>query len=149
MSTPGFRRALATGRWESIEVHEYKPAGSAPFRGVSRQRLFSQPGLACEWRYFEVAAGGHTTLERHQHEHAVMILDGHGACLAGGQVRAVGPRDLVSIGALQWHQFRASEGEALGFLCLVNAARDRPQLPDTGQLEALREDPVVAAFIRL
>ena len=41
------------------------------------------------------------------------------------------------------------EGEALGFLCLVNAARDRPQLPDTGQLEALREDPVVAAFIRL
>jgi hypothetical protein len=32
-------------------------------------------------------------------------------------------RERVS--AMTWHQFRATEGEPLGFLCTVNANRDK------------------------
>ncbi|MCB1909656.1 MAG: cupin domain-containing protein [Rhodocyclaceae bacterium] len=148
MSGGLWRRASAPGRWEDVDVHAYKPSDPATFRDVSRQLLFAHPDLACEWRYFEVGPGGHTTLERHGHRHAVMILRGHGACLVGQQVRAVHSHDLVEIPAWAWHQFRAAAGSPLGFLCLVNAERDRPCLPTEDDLAGLRRDPRVAAFIR-
>ncbi len=149
MSKQPVRKSTAAGRWEAVPLHEYKPEGTAPFRDVTRQVLFSRPELACEWRYFEVGPGGHSTLERHDHVHAVMILRGRGACLVGGDVRAVAPHDLVEIAPHTWHQFRATEAEPLGFLCLVNAERDRPALPTAEDLQALRADPRVAAFIRV
>jgi len=149
MSHPVFRKARPTRRWEQVEVLEYKPEGSAPFRDISRQVLFCTEALACELRYFEIGPGGHSTLERHQHEHAVMILSGGGACLVGNQVRAVRVHDLIHIPAMSWHQFRASEGGHLGFLCMVNTTRDRPQLPSSEDLAELRRDPKIAAFIRL
>jgi hypothetical protein len=48
---------------------------------------------------------------------------------------------------MAWHQFRASRGEPMGFLCMVNAERDKPQLPTPEQLDRLRADPHVAAFL--
>ena len=74
----------------------YKQDGSAPFKDISRQVLFQEPGMGCELRYFEMDAGGYSTLERHEHAHAVMILRGHGHCLLGDEVRdgeAVRPGD--------------------------------------------------------
>jgi quercetin dioxygenase-like cupin family protein len=103
--------------------------------------------MAGELRYFEIAPGGHSTLERHVHLHAVMILRGEGKCLVGAEVRKVGPLDLVGIPAMSWHQFRAGSGEPLGFLCMVDRERDRPQLPDEAELAALRADPAIAAFL--
>jgi hypothetical protein len=35
----------------------------------------------------------------------------------------------------------------MGFLCMVNAERDRPQLPDEEDLRRLGSDPTVAAFL--
>ena len=58
-----------------------------------------------------------------------MILRGHGHCLLGDEVVTVKPFDLVTIPSWTWHQFRATQGEKLGFLCMVNQERDRPQLP--------------------
>jgi len=49
---------------------------------------------------------------------------------------------------LTWHQFRATAGEPLGFLCMVNAARDKPQLPSVDELAALQRDAKIAAFLR-
>jgi gentisate 1,2-dioxygenase len=77
----------------------------------------------------------------------VMILRGRGKCLLGDEVRDVGPFDLVTIPSWTWHQFRATEGEPLGFLCMVNAERDRPQLPTAEELAALRSDAIVARFL--
>lgn len=147
--TPRVRKALPGFRWEDVEVLAYKPVGSAPFRDITRQLLFRSDGLACELRYFEIAPGGHSTLERHEHEHAVLILRGRGAGLIGTEVRALGEHDLVAIPALTWHQFRASEGGPLGFLCMVNIERDRPQLPTESDLEVLRSDRRIAAFLRI
>ena len=47
----------------------------------------------------------------------------------GDAVFALDEHDLVTIPALTWHQFRADGDAPLGFLCLVNAERDKPQLP--------------------
>lgn len=145
---PGVRAQTAPGRWDGVELMPYKQTGEAPFRDISRQLLFSDPELACEWRYFEVEEGGHSTLERHAHVHAVMIHRGRGRCLVGDQIREVAAGDLVFIPPMSWHQFRADAGDCLGFLCVVNTARDRPQLPNAGDLAQLRENAAVAAFIR-
>jgi len=134
-------------RWRDVDLLEYKQEGSAPFRAVTRQILFDDAALGCQLRYFEMAPGGHTTLERHEHAHAVVIQRGAGACLIGDTVYRVAPFDLVHIPALTWHQFKADAGEPLGFLCMVNVERDRPQLPSAGDLARLRADPAIAAFI--
>ena len=51
------------GRWDGVEEVPYKAEGAAPFRGITRQVLFQDPGLACELRYFEMQPGGYSTLK--------------------------------------------------------------------------------------
>jgi quercetin dioxygenase-like cupin family protein len=141
------RAHLAASRWQSVDVLAYKQEGDAPFRDVTRQVLFDDPALACQLRYFEVAPGGHTTLERHEHAHAVVVQRGRGRCLVGDRVFDLAPLDLVHVPAMTWHQFRAAADAPLGFLCMVNAARDRPQLPGADDLARLRDNSAIAAFI--
>jgi gentisate 1,2-dioxygenase len=57
--------------------------------------------------------------------------------------------DLVYVPSWAWHQFRASENEELGFLCMVKVERDRPTLPTSAEIEKMRENPDVSAFIRI
>lgn len=127
------RKAQDGYRWDGIDLLAYKEEGSAPFRAITRQTLFHDAMLGCELRYFEVAPGGYSTLEHHEHVHAVMILRGSGQCLLADTVTEVGPHDLVTIPSWTWHQFHASRGEPLGFLCMVNRERDKPQLPDEAE----------------
>lgn len=134
-------------RWQDVDCRPYKEDGEAPFRGVSRQVLFSEPWLAGELRYFEVDPGGHTTLERHDHAHGVMILRGAARVLVGETVTRVAVHDLVHIPPQTWHQFRTVGDEPMGFLCMVDAARDRPALPTPADMAALRRTPAVAAFL--
>ena len=141
-------RAFRDFRWDGVNHLPYKEEGSAPFRAISRQVLFEEPDLECELRYFEMDSAGYSTLERHQHMHGVMIFRGHGHCLLGTTVHAVKPGDLVTIPAWTWHQFRATRNEPLGFLCMVNHRRDRPQLPAETDLAALRSIPEAEAFLR-
>lgn len=145
--TPLLRPFRDGYRWDGVAHQPYKQDNSAPFKDISRQVLFHEAALGCELRYFEMDAGGYSTLERHEHAHAVMILRGHGTCLLADAVQDVKPFDLVHIPSWTWHQFRASAGEPLGFLCMVNATRDRPQLPTAQDLAALRAIPAVARFL--
>jgi quercetin dioxygenase-like cupin family protein len=134
-------------RWEDVALLAYKEGG--PYKGVTRQVLFEgDASLPVQWRYFEVEPGGHSTLERHEHLHYVLILRGSGRCLVGETVSEIGEHDLVEVPSLAWHQLRAADDEPLGFLCLVSATRDKPQLPDAADLAALRQQPDIAAFIR-
>jgi mannose-6-phosphate isomerase-like protein (cupin superfamily) len=143
-----FHRKAKGYRWEGVEELPYKEDSRALFKSITRQVLFSDPALTGELRYFEMAPGGFSTLERHEHMHAVLILRGRGHCLVGDEVRAIETRDLVTVPAMTWHQFRATRGEPLGFLCMVNAARDKPQLPSPEDLAKLERNPQVAAFLR-
>ena len=125
-------------RWEAVDLLRYKDEGSAPFRDVARQVLFAPADQACELRYFEVAPGGFSTLERHQHTHAVLILRGYGTVRLGMETHEIRERDLVTIEPMTWHQFCAAATTALGFLCLVSKERDRPQLPSADDLATLK-----------
>lgn len=147
MSTPTYRPRSGPMRWRNVEVLEYKREHGASFCKVTRQVLFDDPLLSCQLRYFEVAPGGQTTLERHEHAHAVLVERGRGRCLVGDRVYDIEEHDLVHVPSLTWHQFQADKNEPLGFLCMVNAVRDRPQVPTAQDLQRLRENPVVAEFI--
>src|SRR5215510_12957027 len=135
-------------RWEGVEELPYKEDVRALFKSITRQVLFADPQLDGELRYFEMAPGGFSTLERHEHMHAVLILRGRGHCLVGEEVSAIETRDLVTVPAMTWHQFRATRGEPLGFLCMVNSARDKPQLPSPEDLAKLERNAKIAAFLR-
>jgi len=147
MDSERFRPAGDGFRWDGVAYQPYKQDGEAPFKDISRQTLFHEDALNCELRYFEMDAAGYSTLERHEHAHAVMILRGRGRCMVGGEVRDVKQFDLIAIPAWTWHQFRATAGEPFGFLCMVNMTRDRPVLPSAEELARMRESPEVAAFL--
>jgi mannose-6-phosphate isomerase-like protein (cupin superfamily) len=134
-------------RWEGVAELPYKEGDRALFKSITRQVLFSDPEMHAELRYFELAPGGFSTLERHEHMHAVLILRGRGRCLVGDEVKSVELRDLITVPPMTWHQFRAAASEPLGFLCMVNATRDKPQLPSAEDLARLRLDAKIAAFL--
>ena len=134
-------------RWEGVNTLPYKEDNRALFKSITRQVLFAHPQLQSELRYFEIKPGGYSTLERHEHMHAVLILRGHGRCLVGKEIRPVELRDLITVPPMTWHQFRADPDEPLGFLCMVNAVRDKPQLPSAEDLTDLRSDEKIDAFL--
>jgi mannose-6-phosphate isomerase-like protein (cupin superfamily) len=135
--SPLIRKHTGNFHWEAVSVLAYKQDGSAPFRDVTRQVLFDSSDPPAQLRYFEVAPGGWTTLERHQHVHAVMVIRGRGQCLVGDRAYDIGTHDLVSVPPMTWHQFRSATDEPLGFLCLVASERDRPQLPSDAEASAI------------
>ena len=137
MTAPLVRKHDGTFHWEGVDVLAYKQEGAAPFKDVTRQVLFDDPSMATQLRYFEVAPGGWTTLERHEHVHNVMVIRGRGRCLVGDKAHDIAQNDLVAVPPMTWHQFQAAPDAPLGFLCLVNRERDRPQLPDPDQVTAL------------
>jgi quercetin dioxygenase-like cupin family protein len=130
-----------------VPVLAYKEDGGTHFKAISRQVLLSDDGA--ELRYFEIAPGGHSTLERHDHAHSVMVIRGEGKVLVGRAVHALLTNDLVRIPPQTWHQFRATAESPLGFLCMVPAERDKPHRPTADELAAIRVDPEAGRFIRV
>ena len=64
---PVHRSARQDFRWDGVDLLPYKEDERALFKAITRQTLFSDPDLDGELRYFEVAPGGFSTLERHEH----------------------------------------------------------------------------------
>ena len=115
--------------WAHVPIADYKPTDDS-WRGVTRRVFVGETGESplFHLRYFEIERGGYTTLEAHDHEHAVFVVRGGGQILIGTETRAVGFGDVVYIAPGDPHQFRNDDvSEPFGFLCVVNAERDRPQ----------------------
>jgi S-methyl-1-thioxylulose 5-phosphate methylthiotransferase len=68
--------------------------------------------------------------------------------MVGSEIKSLGTRDLVTVPPMVWHQFRATKGEPLGFLCMVNAERDKPQLPTADDIDRMSANADVAAFLK-
>jgi mannose-6-phosphate isomerase-like protein (cupin superfamily) len=135
--------------WAGIDILPYKEDTNI-FRQVTRQRLFDGGhDLPVELRYFEVGEGGHSTLERHEHAHLVVVIRGRGQVLVGDEVSEIDLHDVVQIDPMTWHQFRASRGEPLGFLCVVSVERDKPQRPGDQSPAEVGLSPEVLDFIRV
>ena len=119
----------AGGRWPERPERAYKDRPEL-YRDVTRRTLLGggtgEDALRFEVRYFEVAPGGFSTLERHRHPHAVVVLVGRGEVRLGEERHALAPFDVVYVAPGDPHQFRAAADAPLGFLCVVDRERDRP-----------------------
>src|SRR6266851_1458751 len=125
------RRFKSNFRWTQTELEPYKVSAhkGGEFRRASRQVLIGNQGEQVNFhvRYFELEAGGFTSLERHQHSHVVIGATGRGKVRVGSQSYTLRPFDAIYIGPGKPHQLRASGAENFGFFCIVNARRDKPR----------------------
>ena len=139
--------------WPGLGRKDYKSAGTG-FRDVSRHVLFGEredeSGLNMQTRYFEIGEGGYSSLERHRHPHTVVIVKGRGSMILGDRIAQLEHMDAVYIAPETIHQFHADRSEPMGFLCVVDRYRDRPEIPkDEKELEEWIPDPVVRNKARI
>lgn len=137
----------ATHSWGDITPEAYK-SESGGWSGIVRHVLLGNRGepAAFDLRYFEIAPGGHSSLEKHHHVHVVIVVRGRGQVLAGGEVRALHYLDTVYIAPNDPHQLFNPADEPFGFFCLVDHHRDRPRLLETEELAVLLHSPVREAI---
>jgi ribulose-bisphosphate carboxylase large chain len=117
--------------WDGRSATAYKTNGDLPFQDVARTELMGAHGerTAFDVRYFEIAPGGHSSLEKHLHTHVVIGLRGEGVLHSGDRELRVKPFDLAYIPPLAVHQLRNEGAEPFGFFCIVDHDRDRPMPP--------------------
>lgn len=117
--------------WKDVPLEAYKK-DSETWKGITRRELIGKRGETPQFhvRYFEIEPGGYSTLEKHEHEHVVIPMRGRGEAQLGCYVHRLNQGDVVYVSPNDPHQFRCPEDatEPFGFLCLVNAERDRPVL---------------------
>ncbi len=77
--------------------------------GVGAERL--------QLRLFSIDVGGYTSLEKHKHEHEVLILRGEALVRGGDNEVIVRRGDVVFISSWGEHQFKNTGKEKLQFLC--------------------------------
>jgi len=118
-------------RWDGRSAVAYKQNGSLPFKDVTRTELVGQHGeqTAFDVRYFEIAPGGYSSLEKHRHTHVVIGVRGVGVLSSRGEERLIRPFDIGYVPPLAVHQLHNRGDEPFGFLCIVDHDRDQPQPP--------------------
>ncbi len=113
--------------WSGVRPEAYKkPDGS--WADVVRHTLIGERGESTDFhlRYFEVAPGGMTSLEKHGHEHVVVGIRGSGVCRVRRRDYVLGFMDVIYIPPGAPHQLRNRGSAPFGFFCIVDAERDGP-----------------------
>jgi len=141
--------------WDGITPRAYKLGASsvpgAAWRDVVRHTLVGGAGepMAFQLRYFEIAPGGYSSLEKHRHVHAIIVMQGAGRVVVGREVFDVAPFDCVYVPPSVPHQFINAGADSFGFLCPVDADRDPPQPLTPAELHELLGDPKVREAVRM
>ena len=138
------------GGWEAVEPEGYVPG---EVTNVVRHTLVGsrkaspeEPGPHLEVRYFVVPPGSVTRLEKHEHEHFVIVGEGVGHAVVGTTVREIEQHDVVYVAPLEPHQFVNRGTEPFGFFCIVTAARDISQKLSPEELQRLLASPAGAVI---
>ena len=105
-------RRLPDGGWDGVAPRAYE--------GGRRHDLISGPSYRV--RYFEVLPGERTRLERHAHDHGVVIERGRARVTLGDAQHELGPGDVVYVAPDELHCFEAIGDEPLGFVCVAPPA---------------------------
>ena len=138
--------------WDGVERKQYK-TDTTNFKGVSRYSLLGESDdeweLNMQTRYFEVEAGGYTSLEQHRHPHSVVIIRGSGTLVLGNEIHTIGLNDVVFVSPETLHQFHADKGSELGFICIVDRYRDKPIIPSSDTIESVMATSEARQKIRL
>lgn len=134
--------------WDGVPVEGYRPGAAV---GVERHTIVggrksnaSEPGPSKELRYFELQPGAVSRLEKHRHEHYVIVKRGIGYAVIDRTVTEIAPNDVIYVGPLELHQFVNRGDEPFGFYCFVDADRDYSQEPEQDELEWLMSSPAGA-----
>src|SRR5512147_1081443 len=116
-------------RWSGIRTERYKQKDGG-WSDISRNVLIGACGESVKFhlRYFEIAPGGFSSLERHRHEHVVVCIKGKGKVVIGEKLHVIKHLDTVYISPNTIHQLSNPYDEPFGFFCIVNAKRDKPKL---------------------
>lgn len=111
-------------RWQDIPLRAYGPENSGADR-ATRQILIGNDEQSPHFhmRYFAVQPGGHTSLDRHAHDHGVYILHGRARLRLNDTEHELNAGDVVYISGNDVHQFFTVGEEPFGFLCVVPAQR--------------------------
>jgi quercetin dioxygenase-like cupin family protein len=140
--------------WSGIEPKGYR-AGMLDepgqgYSGVTKHVISGDRGepSAFEVRYFEVEPSGYTRLEKHQHVHSVTVIRGTGYAIVGEDLHRLHSFDHIYVGPMTLHQFVNDGGEPFGFICVVDADRDRPQPATDEEFAALVSIAAVTGKIR-
>ena len=119
--------------WSGIEPRGYRAGRQEElgqgFRGVTKHVISGGQGepSSFEVRYFEVEPDGYTRLEKHEHVHSVTVIRGTGYAIVGTDLHKLHQFDHIYVGPMTMHQFVNDGAEPFGFICVVDADRDRPQ----------------------
>jgi quercetin dioxygenase-like cupin family protein len=89
--------------------------------GGMRHELIGPADGAASYRvrWFEVLPGQRTALERHPHDHGVVIQRGRALVTLGDERHELGPGDVVYVAGDELHCFEALGDEPLGFICVA------------------------------
>jgi len=123
----------------------YKPGDGATWDRIARTELVGVRGETQHFhtRYFEIAPGGYSTLEKHMHGHVVVVLKGKGQLRIEDKIYEMSPGDVGYTAPWDVHQLLCSKDaeEPFGFVCVVNSARDRPIPIDDPKVKGTPADP--------
>jgi quercetin dioxygenase-like cupin family protein len=105
-------------RWEGVRLERYDDPA---VRAVTKQVLIGPAEGATRFalRYFEVAPGAASALDRHPHDHGVLVVKGRGRVRLGSARETIGVGDVIYVAPDEVHQFESLGPEPLGFLCVV------------------------------
>lgn len=120
-------RKSVNNTWPEVPLIQYKNEPGT-WQDVSRRTLFSSENSGFETRYFELAPGGYSSYEHHEHEHCVVVLRGSGQVLLDNEWHDVSEGDVIHTSPHQPHQFKNHTGEPFGIVCIVDRVRDVPQI---------------------
>lgn len=125
-------------RWAGVPQERYK-AEDGTWAAIARTVLVGarDESALFDLRYFEIAPGGHSSLEKHEHEHVVICIRGRGTLLIDGALAELNFLDTAYLAPNDPHQLCNPFDEPFGFFCIVNHLRDRPRPPDEKELRAL------------
>lgn len=115
--------------WRGVADEPYKTV-TGGWADIIRRVLIGARGESAKFhvRYFEIAQGGASSLERHKHEHVVICVKGEGIVRTGKSRRKMGFMDVLYISPDTVHQLTNPFKVPFGFLCIVNARRDKPKV---------------------
>jgi ribulose-bisphosphate carboxylase large chain len=123
-----FYRHKGNFRWQGISDAPYKNEGG-DWSAISRRELIGSHGESTKFhvRYFEISPKGFSSPEQHGHEHVIICVKGSGMVLTGRTKRSMSFMDTIYIAPNTPHQLSNPYTEPFGFLCMVNARRDKPK----------------------
>ena len=104
--------------WEGVIPERYD---AKAFKGVVKRVLVGPNDDAFNYviRYFQLEPGSSSRLEKHAHDHGVVILNGEAKVQLNEEFITLRAMDSVYVAGNDLHQFTNIGEKSLGFICVI------------------------------